>query len=300
MYTSARLYSSTRSTCNGRKKTCLDATDGEIEVSEAIEEDSVTIHGIVPELSPIKTGKRNAHVKYFTGQLSDGKKCMRLVSFNPKLRSRLNESFGDSSAVAIKECRVKRASVGDDLEIVASARRSTVESSTREFELPPDQKKADICKEVSIEDIEDLAVMQVVTVYMKVLFIGEPENIQQKNTWRTLKKQECVVGDISGTIRIVLWEGQIGVLQVDCSYKIIDVTVRIYRGDKYLPASPNCQISEIEDIGDTIEVESDEELPNAAKFVNGYIQAVVSCEHYASCVNCSAKLPGVLRLMSTI
>ena len=68
---------------------------------------------------------------------------------------------------------------------------------------------------------------------------------------------------------------------------------RIMQGDKYLSASPNCQISEIEDIGDTIEVESDEELPNAAKCVNGYIRAVVSCDHYASCVNCSAKLPGV-------
>ena len=30
---------------------------------------------------------------------------------------------------------------------------------------------------------------------MKVIFIGEPEYIQQRNTWRTLKKQECVVGD---------------------------------------------------------------------------------------------------------
>ena len=73
--------------------------------------------------SPIKTGKKNSHIKYFTGQLSDGKRCMRLVSFDPKLRPRLNDSFGDSSPVAIKECRVKRASVGDDLEIVGSARR---------------------------------------------------------------------------------------------------------------------------------------------------------------------------------
>ena len=73
--------------------------------------------------SPIKTGKKNSHVKYFTCHLSDGERCMCLVSFDPKLRPRLNDSFGDSSPIAIKECRVKRASVGDDLEIVVSARR---------------------------------------------------------------------------------------------------------------------------------------------------------------------------------
>ena len=40
------------------KKPVRDATDREIEVSEAIEEeDSVTIHGIVTELSPIRLVK---------------------------------------------------------------------------------------------------------------------------------------------------------------------------------------------------------------------------------------------------
>lgn len=114
----------------GRKRIRDRSTiDREIEVSEATEEeDNVTIHGIVTELSPIKTSKRNSHVKYFTGQLSDGKKCMRLVSFDPKLRPRLSESLGYSSVVAMRECRVKRASVGDNLEIVASARKCIIES----------------------------------------------------------------------------------------------------------------------------------------------------------------------------
>ena len=40
-----------------------------------------SIHGVVTELSPIKCSKKNAKVKYFAGKLTDGKKMMRIVSF---------------------------------------------------------------------------------------------------------------------------------------------------------------------------------------------------------------------------
>ena len=44
-----------------------------------------TFHGVViSELSPIKTSTKNSAVKYFDGRFSNGKKTVRLVSFDPK------------------------------------------------------------------------------------------------------------------------------------------------------------------------------------------------------------------------
>ena len=51
-----------------------------------------TVHGVlVGQVSPIKTSRRRGDVKYFEGQLSDGKK-LRLVSFKPSLHSKFEEA----------------------------------------------------------------------------------------------------------------------------------------------------------------------------------------------------------------
>ena len=54
---------------------------------------SGTVHGaLVGEVSPIKTSRKRNNVKYFEGQCSDGKKTVRLVTFEPKLRDQLDEA----------------------------------------------------------------------------------------------------------------------------------------------------------------------------------------------------------------
>ena len=48
----------------------------------------VTVHGviIVGQISPLKTSKTKSGVRYFDGSLSDGRKTLRMISFDPKLR----------------------------------------------------------------------------------------------------------------------------------------------------------------------------------------------------------------------
>ena len=81
------------------------------------------------------------------------------------------------------------------------------------------------------EDLDDLAVMQVMTVYVRTgrfFFVGEPESIQQKNTWQTLELRIIHVGDTTGTTRVAMWENDVGGLTIEKSYKITDMTVHIY------------------------------------------------------------------------
>ena len=85
-----------------------------------------------------------------------------------------------------------------------------------------------------------------------------------------------------------MWQSDVGALKEEQSYKIVDATVRLYQGVRYLSCSESCKIEEIDDIGDVAEIDSDEELSKSAKVITGYIKAVVSCEHYPSCANCNA------------
>ena len=60
----------------------------EMEVAEVFTaQECVTIQGVVTELSTVKCSKKNAKIKYFDGKLTDRKKTMRMVSFQPQQRS---------------------------------------------------------------------------------------------------------------------------------------------------------------------------------------------------------------------
>ena len=54
-----------------------------MEVSEVASSGTGTVHGIIVGVSPVKSSKKRSDVKYFEGQISDGVKTMRLVSFEP-------------------------------------------------------------------------------------------------------------------------------------------------------------------------------------------------------------------------
>ena len=59
-----------------------------IEISNLVPSSSASVKGVnVGKISPIKTHRNNARVKYFEGKLSDGAKMVKFVSFEPKLRS---------------------------------------------------------------------------------------------------------------------------------------------------------------------------------------------------------------------
>ena len=77
-------------------------------------------------------------------------------------------------------------------------------------------------------DVGTLATGQQVTVLVKIITVGSAVVVKSE-----LQKQECVVGDVSGCCRIVLWNDDIGKLLKEKSYKLY-VIVKQWDGVKYL------------------------------------------------------------------
>ena len=90
---------------------------------------------------------------------------------------------------------------------------------------------------------------------MKVIRVDDPMKIPGG-----LRKQDTMVGDKSGTIRFIVWESEIGHVETGCSYKLAEVMVRDYRGNKFLSTSrEGSTIEQIEDIGDCDVVDAEDE-----------------------------------------
>ena len=89
---------------------------------------------------------------------------------------------------------------------------------------------------------------------MKALRVDDPIQVTGGK-----KKQDIIVGDSTGTARLTLWENEIGSIKEDNSYKLNGMTVREYRGIRFLSTSKdNSHILEVDDIGS---VQEEEEVP---------------------------------------
>ncbi len=85
----------------------------EMEVSGMEESRAATVHGVfVGPVSPVKSSRTKSEVKFFKGQLSDGKTTVRLVSFEPKLRAEVDKARASGEEVAVTNCSVQKSRKG--------------------------------------------------------------------------------------------------------------------------------------------------------------------------------------------
>ena len=262
-------------------------------VSDTVTSSSpVTVHGlVVGQVSPLKTSKSNSGVKYFNGSFTDGKKTLRMVSFDPKLRDQFEEAQKSCSPVALRNCVVKRSRT-DELEILVNTKSSLIRSP-KKFKVTEDDAeglKLLPCPVVgTLEEIKDIAEHQQVTITGKVLSALKPEEITIKTNGKRLKKQEFAISDGTAALRGVAWENHIDTLEEGMSYKICSASVRSFNGAKYLSVGERSTVEVNDDIGDVVE-ESIYDGSGDVQVIKGEIIGVVNCESYASCKNCDGKV----------
>ena len=72
----------------------------EFDVSEVKESGNAVVHGVMTDVSPVKKSKNDQSIKYFSGQLSNSKGCMRVISLQPQFRDALCCSLEKNKALA--------------------------------------------------------------------------------------------------------------------------------------------------------------------------------------------------------
>ncbi len=116
-------------------------SENEWDVSEIEECQSATVHSVVTQLSPVKTSRKNSSVRYFDGRMSDGKKSVRVVCFDPTKRGALEDVRAKGSAVSVANCNVKGASGSKEEMEIVTTNQSRVESSPRKFVVPTEMRE---------------------------------------------------------------------------------------------------------------------------------------------------------------
>ena len=224
-------------------------------------------------------------MKYFEGQLLDGCKTVRFVSFEPK--SKVNEAREDLRGVSLKNCAVKRSRQGEnELEVLVSS-QTKIQNSPKKFKLDGETVKGGL-KSNKIGKLEMLAEVsenQYVCLKGKAVSIFPIQEVNVKSSGRKLKKMNMHLADV---YRYVVWENHIKMIKDGKSYKFGNVTVRTFNAAKFISLGENCVIEEIDDVGNVIDDEDPEDGVRRANVIKADI--VCNVDAYKSCRSCNGTI----------
>ena len=184
-----------------RKKRLFDCTfdDGvclDLDVSEVKREYKATrVHGMISSLSPMKTNQSGS-VKYFSGNITDGKSDMRFVGFDAKQQQTLEEFGTKEESVTLVNCEVKPSRWGDQLEVLMG-RNTTVKSSPNKFDVTFCSSSSN--NEIMLNEVKRIQSFQKVTVKVKAVNVKKCAEVNGG-----LMKQDVIVGDASGISRVTV------------------------------------------------------------------------------------------------
>ena len=267
------------------KRPCQEYDIKDLEVSE-----NATIHGRIVQLSPVKVSQNRENCRYFNGKMSDGLKVARFVSFEPSLRPTFDKFKQEETSVAVTSCYIQESKYDNSLEI-KTGKNSTIYKSPKEFKL--DSTTDEESSLITVDQLITIPVNQHVTLAGKIVTVNVATDLSTK-MGKKLKKQDCVLRDTSASCRIVLWQDDIGKLIKGNSYKLSNVLVRQYEGNKYISVNEGAAIHQIQDIELISDYDEDDLLSLPLKMIaEGEISAILSVTDYLACVSCNGHVNAV-------
>lgn len=197
--------------------------------------------------------------------------------------------YESSSPLKISKFQLKRNDRKDQDEVHINKRTKMEDPLDSEVSFDIKEiESEDKCKPgiTTVSEVMEGDTNAVVNVCGRITFRGSEETVLSKG--KTLRKQEALFTDNSGTIRLVLWENDIQRVKSLSIYKIFKIVVREYEKAKYLTLN---KISRIDnsDFLITREDGDAEGLPNTEK-VECPAEGVSSLRRFSSCKKCQTKL----------
>ena len=131
--------------------------------------DDITVHGVLTDLSPLKSGRNAPYRKYFSAKFSNGK-TLKFVSFNAEMRSKMESRRQEPIAIVSCNFKMNTFKGSSGLEIIASPPKNTVSRSPRNFQLPAAEEMYRLDPElapsrcVTLQDLYSIVNYQNVTV----------------------------------------------------------------------------------------------------------------------------------------
>ena len=245
---------------------------------------NASVHASITALSPVRKGKNSM---YFDGTVTDGTTHLRLVGFDSDQQKKLASFLASGQPAHLTNCEIKTSRQGEKLEILLK-KFTDISKSPKKINIPEEDLDVNMPSVVKLSQLPQIQDFQRISLDIKVVYTEKPLEVTGGK-----RKQDVIISDDTGTARLTLWENKVNSLDEDLSYALRNVTVRQFRGQKYVSfPRTGSSVEEIPDIGDVVDYDpdSDDGLSQLRQLTNAVIIGVLSLDSYKSCFSCKARV----------
>ena len=169
---------------------------------------------------------------------------MRLAGFDSKKQEQLSLLLKEKEPVTINNCQLKQFKFSDEIEIIITSTTKFAKSQEK-FNITVEEASSSSASPITLDSVSKLQDFQNIIVRAKVLTLKESLEVEP-----SLLKQDIIIADATGTVRLTVWQQDTNQLCIGKSYVFDKVTVRSYDGSKYLtPPKSSWSYSTCDDIG---------------------------------------------------
>ena len=242
-------------------------------LNSLVEASRATVHGVVAQVSPMKAAKSGK--TYFDTVLCDTDTTVRIVGFGDKPRELLREFEQTGETIDLQGCRIKRSRYSEDMEIMVN-QHSAAGPSPKKMKIVPPPTNADI-------QLNDFSTVKLHRISFRAKVVGmEPPTIVAEG----LKLQNAVVADSTLSVKLAIWQDDIGKIAEGSSYYFRNFVVKTFQGEKYIQwPKQGAEVEPIENIESTAD--------DAPMFETITVSEVVGVSKFASyqaCLSCKNKV----------
>lgn len=213
----------------------------------------------------------------------------RTVCFSPEKHALCKAKFESSSPIKLTKFQLKRNLANTEDEILINKRTKLDDPTDKEVDFDFKQAsktyESQVAVGMDVASAIDTSSNSVINITGRVTFQGFEETILKNG--KTLRKQEGILTDNTGSIRIVLWESDIEKISSGSHYTLSTAVVREYDGDKYITLNRK---STIKEESTTVSREDQLNLQRNLRSVDCPAEGVDSVKTFLSCNRCQVKL----------
>ena len=181
-------------------------------------------------ISQVKTATESKR-KYFNCVVQCDDKPLRGVCFSPEKRGEMQAVVAAKSPVKIKN--FKRANnETNSVTITKYTSITPVEQRDINFVFSEELSKPATGEPVTISSISNLVSEQLISIKAKVLKVSGDK--VQATRFGRLRKQDVIVADPTGYIKLVLWDNYVNTLDLEHTYVLKNVRIKSTKFENYL------------------------------------------------------------------
>lgn len=245
------------------------------------------LHCYIHAMSPMKNAK-SSNRKYFDCTLQNKDTTVRAVCFSPEKFSELNTLQKTMTPVKITNYNTSAASSGkEDIIILSKTRISPITSNEIDFPYLTELTASGILPDLSA--LEKLAAEQLVTIKAEVAQVSAVKTLHTQYQG-VLKKQEVIIRDPTTSVKLLLWENSIEMLELNKTYILQNIKLKRSKKEMYLNTTKADKFTLSETSAFTTPLVTIEEDVKTTSTINARILGIQQASQTLACISCNKKV----------